>query len=101
MALLHLRKIDYSLRYILFWITLLTIERNLQHLRDTDTSKQTNKCSACIICTVFLEYFQPQSIENSDAQVLEYNKKLNRTLSGTKIISQQDIQTPSHFKMKK
>ena len=66
-------------------------------MRDTHTSKQTNKRSARIICTVFLEYFQPQAIKRSDAQVLEYNKKLNGTLSGTKNLAQQDIQTPSHF----
>ena len=81
MALLDLRKIDYIIRNVcFFWISFLSLKRNLQLLHNTHTSKKkTSKCSTNT-CAGFFEVFST-SINKIllDAQIKEYNTKLSTT----------------------
>ena len=79
MAILHLRKIYYIIRYVsLYWISVLITKRNLKQMRNTYTSKPTSKRSTHIICRIFFGIFSSSNNKILlDAQIKEYHTKLS------------------------
>ena len=76
--LLQLRKIDYIIRNVLL-SSISFLKKNLQYMRNTHTSKQTNKRCTYTFCRIFGIFSTIINKSLLDAQIKEYSTKLSTT----------------------
>ena len=81
MALLHFGKIDYTIRNVCFsWIYFLSLERNLQYMRNTHTQvKKQASVARILFAGVFGIFFTSTNKILLDTKIKEYNTKLSTT----------------------